>query len=686
MVDSTIALQVRPPEVSDLSTTLLRAYQIKNAQQQNELQPLRMQQMQQQTALGGVQLQNAQERQGALSDYSMRKKAGDPRAQEALAAQPDLMHQVFQNMDSERQQRIQAIGDSAKAVYPLRGTPQFKEAWQREMDNLQKKGVIDDMTYKQWRDNPSDLALNQALSMGAGLETYLKTEGQAMANSVMNSIAPLLGGSGAEPAVPGAPSAGGPSAAIPKVDQYAANVIVGESGGRNLPQPTQAPGQPLNTSASIMQFKKGTWDDIMRQHPDLGLTAADRFKPEKQIIAEPRFRRDNAEILADGDIVPTDRNLYMAHFLGGAGAKRFLTGMAENPDQPAINLVDSGAASANRSVFYSPGGQPLSARQVYEKQTARFGNGMAGINGIATQRTPGGGLELTVNDRLASAAPTLATIALLPNLPEETRKTVLELAKAGITAGQPTNTEKDYQSYSRAERVAGRAPLDRLPWEIAQKKAGATQVNIDAAGGKEVAQGLAKRYLAAEDSARAAAGQIRDYETLDKLLADPNVYTGTGGETVASLKKLGTTLLGLDLKGVPNAEVASKITDKLALTFRQKGEGSTSNMERELYRRMSTGLSDSAGGRTLMTQLAVSDARYLQQQAEIWRAHLRTDGSVDPTVYKALSEHDTARRTELSDFLDKANEVAGSTTQPSPMAGSPNVVQQLREKYKGLEP
>ena len=664
MVDNTIALQVKSPEVPDLSTNMLRAYQIRNAQSQNEI--------------GGLQLEAAKQRQSALSDYALRRQQGDPRAPDALAAQPDLQAKVFENMTTERQQRIQAIGDAAKSVYPLRGTPQFKEAWQREMDNLHKSGAIPTETYKQWRDNPSDLVLSQALSMSVGLDSYLKAEGQNTANKVVAALQPMLTG--------GAPAADGAARAAPQVDAYAANVIVGESGGRNLPQKAAMPGQPVQTAGGIMQFTKGTWDAVAKQNPDLALTPADRFVPAKQIEAEKRLRRDNASVLADGNIVPTDRNLYMAHFLGGQGAKDFLTGMAENPDQPAINLVTPGAAAANKTVFYSPGGQPLTARQVYEKQTARFGNGMSGIEALGQPQAAAVGAATTINDRLATAAPQLASLALTPGMPDDTRKTLLELAKAGIQYGQPTTQERDYISYARAEDAAGRKPLTRLDWTIAQKKPPITNITVEAAGAKEVQQGLAKRYLSAEDAARTAASEIRSYETIDRLLADPNVYTGTAGEQIASLKKLGSTLLGLDLKGVPNAEVARKITDELALTFKkQSNDPQTSNYERQVYERMSVGLNDSAKGRALMLQLRVADARNLQQVAEIWRAHVRKDGSVDPEVFKALAAHDASRREELGGFVDAANEISGATTQPPPTAGANAVIEQLRQKYKELE-
>ncbi|MDO8534746.1 MAG: hypothetical protein Q7S17_08410, partial [Xanthobacteraceae bacterium] len=387
------------------------------------------------------------------------------------------------------------------------------------------------------------------------------------------------------------------------------------------------------------------------------------------------------------DIVPTDRNLYMAHFLGAEGAKDFLTGMAENPDQPATKLVTPGAAAANRSVFYSPGGQPLTARQVYEKQTSRFGNGMAGVTGMAPPKGAVGSdtAMLTVNDRIAAAVPTLTALALQPGLPEDTRKTLLELTKAGITAGQPTNDEKDWQSYARAERAAGRAPLDRLQWKIAEKRAGATTVTVG--GAKRISEGLGDRYLKAEDAAVSAGAELRQYEQLDKLLDDPNVYTGTAAGPISEIKKAGVTLFGLDLKGVPNAEVAKKIVDEIALSYKRKSsDASTSDFERKLYERMAPNIGDSAAGRKLLIAMRTADLRNSQQQAEVWRAHVQKDGQADPSVYTALAELEAGRRKELGGFMESMNTMAGATVQPQPTAGAIDVVDQLRKKYKGLEP
>ncbi|MET4895823.1 lytic transglycosylase domain-containing protein [Sphingomonadaceae bacterium jetA1] len=66
-------------------------------------------------------------------------------------------------------------------------------------------------------------------------------------------------------------------------------------------------------------------------------------------------------------------DLYMAHFLGLGGATKFLGTMARNPQTSGASLFPA-AARANRSVFYTSGGQPRSLADIYD----RFSTKLAG--------------------------------------------------------------------------------------------------------------------------------------------------------------------------------------------------------------------------------------------------------------------------------------------------------------------
>ncbi len=59
-------------------------------------------------------------------------------------------------------------------------------------------------------------------------------------------------------------------------------------------------------------------------------------------------------------------DLYMAHFLGIGGAKKFLSAMANNPGASAASLFPQ-AAGANRSIFYASNGQPRSLSAIYQR-------------------------------------------------------------------------------------------------------------------------------------------------------------------------------------------------------------------------------------------------------------------------------------------------------------------------------
>src|SRR3546814_15716106 len=50
-----------------------------------------------------------------------------------------------------------------------------------------------------------------------------------------------------------------------------------------------------------------------------------------------------------------DTELYLAHFLGPAGAERFLSAMHRDPDRIAANILPE-AANANRAIFYGQTG------------------------------------------------------------------------------------------------------------------------------------------------------------------------------------------------------------------------------------------------------------------------------------------------------------------------------------------
>ncbi|QUS40624.1 lytic transglycosylase domain-containing protein [Tardiphaga alba] len=83
---------------------------------------------------------------------------------------------------------------------------------------------------------------------------------------------------------------------------------------------------------------------------------------------------------------PNDAELYMAHFMGVAGASKLINNAAQNPNLSGAALFPN-AAAANRSIFYDQSGSARSVSQVYGVLSSRYtsaANSSATVNAMAT--------------------------------------------------------------------------------------------------------------------------------------------------------------------------------------------------------------------------------------------------------------------------------------------------------------
>ena len=146
-----------------------------------------------------------------------------------------------------------------------------------------------------------------------------------------------------------------------------------------------------SSATGLFQFTRDTWFKVVEQHgSDMGLageasalksgtvSAADkqrilemRSNPEISARLAAHYAIDNAKALqAQGHKVTGPTDLYLAHFLGSAGAAKFLAGMKENPNAPAASVLPS-AAGANKTIFYKDGA-PASFADIYQRFAKRF--------------------------------------------------------------------------------------------------------------------------------------------------------------------------------------------------------------------------------------------------------------------------------------------------------------------------
>ena len=99
----------------------------------------------------------------------------------------------------------------------------------------------------------------------------------------------------------------------------------------------------------------------LRRDPQAASSMAAEFASDNKAYLEARTGRE-AE--------PVD--LYLAHFLGAAGAAKFLKARDANPETSAADLFPA-AARSNRNVFFERDGTPRSLDAVRNRFAAKFG-------------------------------------------------------------------------------------------------------------------------------------------------------------------------------------------------------------------------------------------------------------------------------------------------------------------------
>lgn len=145
-----------------------------------------------------------------------------------------------------------------------------------------------------------------------------------------------------------------------------------------------------SSAAGLYQFLGSTWIDTVDKHGErhglewAGAAIRDgargkvvdpamrnaimalRYDPDASSLMAAELARDNAAQLQQTlGRAPDHAELYLAHFLGGDGASRFLSAMQRDPGAPAAAMFPK-AAAANRGVFYGPGGSPRSLAEVMD--------------------------------------------------------------------------------------------------------------------------------------------------------------------------------------------------------------------------------------------------------------------------------------------------------------------------------
>lgn len=276
-----------------------------------------------------------------------------------------------------------------------------------------------------------------------GLQLYQAGLGQQQLNWARG----LLGNALGNPSPTQGPSAG---------DNFSGSSQSSDAGSQNYYAATaQHESSGGAASDNVFQFSPPTWAAVRNAYPDLNLPSdVSQASHAQQIQAAQALTNENAHALNDAGVPISDKTLYMAHFLGGAGAVKFFGAYAQNPNASAPALFPA-EAQANPTIFFNKDGSPRSLAQVYGIQTQNFSsantsgisvaprNQVAGPGAPVANPSPTGGVYVRTGQPRAVAEAGGATLtppavgnlgAAAPGVP-----TNLPLMRTG-DLGTPTGT------------------------------------------------------------------------------------------------------------------------------------------------------------------------------------------------------------------------------------------------------
>lgn len=157
---------------------------------------------------------------------------------------------------------------------------------------------------------------------------------------------------------------------------------------------------PTSSATGLFQFIEQSWLGVVDKHGqkhglDWAQTAISRDRTGRFTVADGQTRkaildlRKNPEIAAlmAGEFASDNRDylenslgreaapvdLYLAHFLGASGARKFLSAHDRNPDAAAAPQFGQ-AAKANRNVFYDRAGNARSFAQIRDNFARKLGD------------------------------------------------------------------------------------------------------------------------------------------------------------------------------------------------------------------------------------------------------------------------------------------------------------------------
>jgi hypothetical protein len=141
-------------------------------------------------------------------------------------------------------------------------------------------------------------------------------------------------------------------------------IKMAESGGNPNAQ------NPNSSASGLYQFTDATWRSAVdKWGRKNGIKYGDKSNPQAQEAMMEMLKMDNARVLQNKGIEPSDANLYFAHFMGAPAASKAISLLGKRAIA-ARSFPD--AAKANPEVFFNKG-KPRTIDEVYEIITSKVG-------------------------------------------------------------------------------------------------------------------------------------------------------------------------------------------------------------------------------------------------------------------------------------------------------------------------
>lgn len=283
---------------------------------------------------------------------------------------------------------------------------------------------------------------------------------------------------------------------------------------------------------------------------------------------------------------------------------------------------------------------------------------------------------------------------LLQNLPQGINPAIGRLAQvAGPEAGlpmlagalpQPVKPTDDLREYEFAKSQGfGGSFMD---FDRARRSASAARTNInmpmETAYDKEMGKQLAGEFIKSQEAAGKAAQAQGDLRVMQQAAENPAVYTGTGGEAIQGLKKAAQTLFGVDVQGVPDAEIIQRTTAKIALGLKDNLPGPMSDSDRRFLMELPPGLTTSPEGIRRVVKLGMAQREWeIERATAAQKFAAENGGRLTPAVYRVLTAVDKKWADRMGGLARDLQRQAQSAPR-SPKSGTP--VDAYRSKY-GLD-